>query len=213
MSIDQPKNGYDPLAYWTNRTKKVLAGGQAQLEERDITYVHPGVQAFLLKHMAQQEEALGRKPDILEIGSGFGRWALALAEGYRKATGVDIVQERVDWSNTNRPGEFYCFDPSQPWPLRRKVDTIFTVTVLQHVPFAATLGILREAAKHIRPSGRILLAEWRFSNATRAELDERYAQASCESHMIPKPINEMQAVFPKDWSWSGGEGCYVVEAP
>ena len=212
-AIDKYKDGFDSTAYWAQRTADDLAG-DASRKHNQITGISRSVQEWLRHNLEGVARARGERPAVLEMGCGFGRWAKALEGVYASYTGRDPSPERIAYAcgEGYANSTFEICDPAQPWDARQ-YDAIFTVTVLQHLPMCEAVTFIRRAIAHLRPEGRILLAEWRFFDLPREMLDEFYLHPLHEKHMIPKPLGELRALLPAGWSLVGGEGRYAILSP
>lgn len=108
---------------------------------------------------------------ILDVGCGNGRFGRFVgARGIRADyTGVDFSKQLL--SNAEiLSGQFLQRDLSLPDCLAGlgDFDLIVSLSTLQHIPGRANRErLLREMADHIRPGGRIILANWQFLGSPR----------------------------------------------
>lgn len=208
---------YDPLTYWTERTRKLLDTDNPALVHRDRSLeVDVKTADWLRAVLLSEELRLGHKPSILEVGCGFGRWSQILKSRYARYVGADIVADRVqvaldDYAADNV--DFVVVAADGRWDVQAPadvvpVDVVMSITVLQHVDFDTTARLLQTMDRHLKPGGAALLAEWRMYDEPQQMLDAR----THEAHMLPKSIPELRAVVP-DLNWTGRQGRFILRKP
>ena len=201
---------YEPLDYWTKRTRKLLDTDDPVLVHRDRSLQVDGATLNWLRLQLQQ---LDRHPRLLEVGCGFGRWAALLQGCYADYIGVDIVQARIDAAQAaygDLALDFICVAPDGKWDIQAPddvipVDVVMSITVLQHVNFDTAVRLLQSMARHLKPGGLALLAEWRLFDEPRAAIEAR----EHELHMIPKSIPALREAVP-EFTWEGRQGRFVL---
>jgi SAM-dependent methyltransferase len=125
----------------------------------------------------------GLAPDhqVLEIGCGLGRMALPLTQYLEpplgRYTGFDVVAEGIAWAEANIAVAYENFsfrhldyrndlynplgtlrEGSDPLPfIDASVDFAFMTSVVTHLPAANTEFYLAEAARLLRPGGRLFV--------------------------------------------------------
>jgi 2-polyprenyl-3-methyl-5-hydroxy-6-metoxy-1,4-benzoquinol methylase len=207
VSIYRGKNGYDSARLWNARSQQAL-------QERGELYVYDtrldsNDQIFL---WLQSEFAkLPSKPDMLEIGAGFGRWAEAFQDTYNSFTGVDIVEARVQHAKELHAhlqrATFQLIGPA--WDLGRTFDVVLSITVIQHLLMPEAVDILRSIERHLAPGGVAYLAEWRIPDVSLLEAEALYRKETTPSHMIPKPLGLLRDAVPS-LQWTGSEGRFIL---
>lgn len=144
------------------RLERVLARRAEQVRAQSIGETVPtpaGVDACIIDLMAG--EALG---ELLDIGTGTGRMLRLLGAGAQSAVGIDISREMLVLARSNlhaagldhlsvRQGNMYQL---------RFADRSFDTVTIDQVLYQAEnpAEVLREAARVLRPGGRLLLAEF-----------------------------------------------------
>jgi ubiquinone/menaquinone biosynthesis C-methylase UbiE/DNA-binding transcriptional ArsR family regulator len=144
------------------RLERVLARRAEQVRGQALGVAVPtpaGVDARITDLMA--DEALG---DLLDIGTGTGRMLRLLGIAARSAVGIDISREMLVLARSNlhaagldhlsvRQGNMYQL---------RFTDGSFDTVTIDQVLYQADqpVEVLREAARVLRPGGRLLLVEF-----------------------------------------------------
>jgi hypothetical protein len=83
--------------------------------------------------------------------------------------------------------------------LFRQFDTAISVTVLQHLTMPQAVSLLRIAYRAVQPFGRLLMWEAEIFHRDRVWCEESYLN-ECPRHMVPKPIDELKAAVPFNWT-------------
>lgn len=208
MSIWTGRDGYDAIEDFSERTRAELANLEGELFKRDTELPARDV-AFVTAELADGES-------VLELGCGLGPWfeiAETLGLDY---VGVDPVDKRVEYASKHHPsGEFLRRD-ARTLQLPRHFDRVLLCTVLQHLPLIDALAVLRSAADHCAPGGKIILIEahlvfaedvvWALNFA-----EEKYLTMS--PHVIPKPQALLRKATP-GLRWRQEEwDLFVLEQP
>jgi 2-polyprenyl-3-methyl-5-hydroxy-6-metoxy-1,4-benzoquinol methylase len=160
--------------YWDARARKFAmhGGGLAAV----CSY---GMPSFYNRYIEIcQRRALGRwlkraapAASVLDVGCGVGRWSLDLARLGHDVTGVDLSPCMIERAASRAAAagahcEFLVSDAAT-LTLDRTFDSIFCVTVLQHImdPRRAQIALERLCA-HLKPRGRLILLEAAPTRAT-----------------------------------------------
>ncbi len=111
-------------------------------------------------------------PDFLDVGCGDGRLGRFLLQSGRiqTYTGVDFSQSLLHIAQTLMAGTFWQRDLSQPDSLYdlHQYDGIACLATMQHIPGRANrLRLLQNMAAHLKPAGRLVLANWQFNQSDR----------------------------------------------
>jgi cyclopropane fatty-acyl-phospholipid synthase-like methyltransferase len=204
MSIFTGKDGYNSKAVWRQRTETALRE-RGPLYEYDLGLEDQSacigwIKSFLSSHPLTH---------VLEVGSGFGKWAKVLANHYLTYTGLEVIPARVQHATALYGSKAVRFENLSDEQYCGKYDVVLSVTVLQHVTVPEAVELLRIIARHLTPTGSALLAEWRIWDITVEEAERRYADPKCSAHMIPKPLSYLQAAVP-ELVWHGEPGQFVI---
>jgi cyclopropane fatty-acyl-phospholipid synthase-like methyltransferase len=192
------KDGYTSRQEFEDRTRRAMGGDDAFWKYDGKVPKANDRQVEAIKALLAMREP----GDVLDVGCGYGRYAVELAGLYRTYTGIDVVESRIHYAAAtyaNPQASFQWINPAD-WQLGRQFDAIFAVTVVDHltVPDAATL--LSQAAKHLKPDGELLLYEGCLGYWTEEQAEQMYASGRQPEHMIPKPISLLEQLVP-DLSW------------
>lgn len=113
-------------------------------------------------------------PDLLDVGCGEGRLGRFLQQAGRiqTYTGVDFSQSLLQMAQAQTVGTFWQRDLSQPGSLDGlpQYAGITCLATLQHIPARTNrLRLLQEMAAHLKPAGRLILANWQFLQSARQQ--------------------------------------------
>lgn len=101
-----------------------------------------------------------RNVRILDVGCGTGFLLHALrCAGYGNCQGVDVDRSQVEVAKSRSlPVDQVAADSVGAWLLERPglFDVIFLMDVLEHVPKAGQIGLLRAIYRALRPGGRLI---------------------------------------------------------
>jgi len=185
------------------RLERVLARRVEQLRGQALGDTAPtpaGVDARIVDLMAG--EPLG---DLLDIGTGTGRMLRLLGVSAGTAVGIDTSREMLVLARSNlhaagldhlsvRQGNMYQL---------RFADASFDTVTIDQVLYQAEqpAEVLREAARALRPGGRLLLVEFLTGQARRAALaagdtpitSERLARWCEETGFRPEATEQIAA--------------------
>ena len=97
---------------------------------------------------------------IAEVGCGWGRYLVALAEtGYARCEGVDLSEEQVAYArDTLKLTNVACGDGAAWLSSRRaRFDCVLALDVLEHLDTAALLALGHAVREALRPGGRFVV--------------------------------------------------------
>jgi len=99
--------------------------------------------------------------DVLEVGTGVGRWAASFDLTKTRFSGVDISEGMIRAARSNFPEQrFDQLGPNLLLPYDdESFDLVFGVAVMQHNPPSARRTLLSEMWRVARPAGRLLFLE------------------------------------------------------
>ncbi len=99
--------------------------------------------------------------DVLEVGTGAGRWASSFDPTKTRFVGLDVREDLVETARANFPDQrFDRLGSDLLFPYEdESFDLVFTVTVMHHNPAPAKRTLLSEMWRVARPGGRLLLLE------------------------------------------------------
>lgn len=110
---------------------------------------------------------------ILDVGCGNGQWLTEFLQWGAKAAnlhGIDLLEERIACARTRLPGvDLRCGDARHlPWP-DQLFDLVTQFTVFSSIPDGDfQRAVASEILRVLRPGGRILWYDCRYSNPSRA---------------------------------------------
>ncbi len=99
--------------------------------------------------------------DVLEVGTGAGRWASSFDPTQTRFVGIDAREDLVEIARANFPeGRFDRLGSDLLFPYEdESFDLVFSVTVMHHYPAPAKRTLLSEMWRVARPGGRLLFLE------------------------------------------------------
>jgi tRNA (uracil-5-)-methyltransferase TRM9 len=142
----------------------------------------PGFQR-VAEILAHELGALGRRPHVLDVGCGNGRFLDALVEQFEEDeafayTGLDGSPALVDEARRRHPGrrdvrlrvhDFVALELAGVLGDARFA-AVALLAVLHHVPGAETRRrLLAELARRLEPGGVLALSLWRFAGSERMQ--------------------------------------------
>ena len=112
---------------------------------------------------------------IADIGCGNGNWLLEFLQWGAVAAnlhGIDLLPDRIDYARERLPGvDLRCGDARNlPWP-DGLFDLVTQFTVFSSIPDnRARIAVASEMLRVLRPGGRILWYDCRYSNPSRVSV-------------------------------------------
>jgi SAM-dependent methyltransferase len=99
--------------------------------------------------------------DVLEVGTGVGRWASSFDPTKTRFVGIDAREDLVESAHANFPEQRFDHLGSElllPYE-DESFDLVFSVTVMHQNPARAILTLLSEMWRVARPGGQLLFLE------------------------------------------------------
>ncbi len=158
-------------------------------------------------HMARYRLASRYVVDkrVCDIACGAGYGTYFLSRCARKAVGVDVSQEAIDWATGHFAGpnlEYVRAAGDAPWPFRDSFDVVVSLETMEHV--AAPELFLRNIYAHLSVGGTLVLS---IPNGPRDQAKRLnpfhvhfFTQARLESLLEPlfAPVHYFSQVYRKD---------------
>ncbi len=155
--------------YWRERIHMLAAS----VSQRAVHWVNGDLRLNKALHRVQaaafeplfaaaREKRDTRGPlDVLEVGSGVGRWASSFDLTETRFFGIDAREDLVRAARANFPeGRFDLLGSDLLFPYEdESFDLVFSVTVMHHYPVPAKQTLLSEMWRVARPGGRLLFLE------------------------------------------------------
>lgn len=178
---------YETRRYWKGRGRALAP----TVPRRAICSARPGLDLDKAMHREQSAALVPRFAaargvraedvpfDVLEVGSGVGRWAASFDPATSCFHGVDISEDMIDAARLDFPRvHFDHLGPDLLLPYEdESFDLIFTVDVLHHNPTPSKKILLSEIWRVARPGGRLLFLE-----------DFVAGKQSAKSTIYPMPV-------------------------
>ena len=110
---------------------------------------------------AQGKQATEVSLDVLEVGTGAGRWASSFDPTQARFIGIDAREDLLESARANFPEvRFDRLGPDLLFPYEdESFDLVFSVAVMHHNPAPAKRTMLSEMWRVCRPGGGILFLE------------------------------------------------------
>jgi ubiquinone/menaquinone biosynthesis C-methylase UbiE len=126
--------------------------------------------------------------EVLDIGCGEGRLVGEIAAAGAHVTGIDPNPSVLERARAMVPGANFVRAGAEALPFRpSSFDVVVVVNALHHVPVDLMDRALAEAARVLRPAGRLVvvepLAEGTFFDALRSIEDETAVRAAAQAAM------------------------------
>ncbi len=119
--------------------------------------------------------------DVLEVGTGVGRWASSFDLMQTRFFGLDAREDLVRIARANFPeGRFDLLSSDLLFPYEdQRFDLVFSVTTMDHYPTPAKRTLLSEMWRVARPGGRLLFLE-NFVFERQPEMSDLYPTSVSE---------------------------------
>jgi len=154
-----------------------LAGSRLR---RCYELASPRVQQYLEAEIEHLLSRVGREDDVLELGCGYGRVALRLADSVRRVVGIDTAQESLGLARAQAGDRTnYEFALMDAVDMSFPDGTFDVVACVQNGICAFGVDperLLREALRVAKPGGRLL-----FSSYSERFWDERLSWFEAQS--------------------------------
>jgi ubiquinone/menaquinone biosynthesis C-methylase UbiE len=167
-STASPSHGQDEAAqYWRERT---LATSVPHREDQRVNCdprtkkASHRVQAAALepRFAALRQLRDAKVPlDVLEVGTGAGRWASSFDPTEARFFGIDARETLLRIARTNFPeGHFDLLGSELLFPYEdERFDLVFTATIMHRYPVRAKRTLLSEMWRVTKPGGQLLFLE------------------------------------------------------
>lgn len=111
---------------------------------------------YLLK--AVETEVQGK--EVLDVGTGVGRWASRLSARGANVTAIDWNERIIELNQRNIPGVNFLVMPCTTLEFpENKFDLVTSVTVLHHIPYIEQQRAIAEICRVTKGGGHILILE------------------------------------------------------
>ena len=168
MSTASPSQDQGEAArYWRERTLATSvphrAGHRVDYDPRSKKASHR-IQAAALepRFAALQQKRDAKVPlDILEAGTGAGRWASSFNPTETRFFGIDTREDLLSIARINFPeGRFDLLGSELLFPYEdERFDLVFTATIMHQYPLPAKRTLLSEMWRVTKPGGQLLFLE------------------------------------------------------
>jgi SAM-dependent methyltransferase len=153
--------------YWRERTLATSvphrAGHRVDYTPRSKKASHRVQAAALEPRFAALEQKRGAKfpLDVLEAGTGAGRWASSFNPTKTRFFGIDTREDLLRIARINFPeGPFELLGSELLFPYEdESFDLVFTATIMHQYPASAKRTLLSEMWRVAKPSGQLLFLE------------------------------------------------------
>jgi ubiquinone/menaquinone biosynthesis C-methylase UbiE len=110
---------------------------------------------------AREDRDTSTPLDVLEVGTGAGRWASSFDPEMTRFVGLDAREDLLAAARANFPeGRFDLLGADLLFPYEdESFDLVFSVAVMHHNPVPAKRTLLSEMWRVSRPGGRLLFLE------------------------------------------------------
>jgi SAM-dependent methyltransferase len=160
---------YEANRYWSERGD-ALAGNAPHRAICSVNHdpkfnkaIHRVQEVALLPQFAAARGTQAEEVpfDVLEIGTGVGRWAASFEPAKARFTGVDISEGMVAAARENFPQcRFDLLGEDSVLPYGdESFDLSFSVTVMHHNPTLTKRALISEMWRVTRPGGRLMFLE------------------------------------------------------
>jgi SAM-dependent methyltransferase len=169
-STDTPNRGQNEAArYWRERrlmlaTSVAHREGQCVGDDPRLSKALHRLQAAALEPqfaVPRGERDNDVSLDVLEVGTGVGRWVSSFDPTRTRFSGIDARKDLVRFARANFPeGHFDLLGSELLFPYEdESFDLVFSVTLMHHYPLRAKRTLLSEMWRVTRPGGRLLFLE------------------------------------------------------
>ena len=138
-----------------------LSGGRLQ---RCYELAPPRVQRYLESEIRHLLGRIGPEDAVLELGCGYGRVAVRLAERARRVVGVDVADESLalarTLAGTDARCEFLLMDALQMAFPNESFDVVACIQNGICAFGVSQLELLREALRVVRAGGRLIFSTY-----------------------------------------------------
>lgn len=182
---------------WQSRALKgnVL---QAVLDPADCSGRKNGFIDILHKAALSNYFPLQGKGQVLDFGTGTGRFALWLSKRVSSIVGIDITREMLNRAKKQCPSknvEFLLYDGTSSLFENEAFDTILSVCVLQSFNDNDLRNATKQLVRQLKKGGKIFLIEQvSYSHRLPEDYVEKFVGCKC---LIQKPIRNSRSILQR----------------
>lgn len=150
--------------------------------------------------------------DILDMGAGYGQWALRFASLVRSVTAVDYQQNFLDLGRKAAKEQGlnnieFCCSPVEEYIPNRKFHRIFFSGIFVYLTDEHIKRILDNVLPFLCPEGLAILREPTSILNTSYQLDRKYSEAlQCDYSVLYRTAEEFKRLWADFGFFCGKEG-------
>lgn len=98
---------------------------------------------------------------ILDLGCAHGRLIKLFEQTTIDYHGLDLSRKLIESARQKNPEFAFKVGDARQLPYQNKLfDSVWLIALLHHLPDSAVLKVLKEAARVVKPGGRIVITVW-----------------------------------------------------
>lgn len=194
--------------FWSKKSaseglKAVLLGKTADNSEQKLRNEHEN---HLLHELLKKYLGNARKPNVLDIGCGIGRWCVNLRDEFTSYCGIDGSAKFIEENKalyTTSQCEFICeqLKDLKAQNFNKKFDLVIITGVLMYLNDDIVDNLLHELAQLVNPQGAFYIQESVSLLAERLTLKDFFSKELQSSYnAIYRKISEYENCFIKQLS-------------